>query len=124
MPDVVFCWAAETFVLALEEGAADAVTKPEEVLEAGPVAPAAEVVPAAAAEVVPAAAAVEPVEEEERYEGAATAVEGSTSAPVPHGMASPLGCVELAGSVVLPFASAIAKRVVQSTEDDAGVVNW
>ena len=60
MPDVVFCWAAETFVLALEEGAADAVTKPEEVLEAGPVAPAAEVVPAAA-EVVPAAALLEAV---------------------------------------------------------------
>ena len=56
--------------------------------------------------------------------GAGTASEGSTSAPVPHGMASPLGCVELAGSVVLPFASAIAKRVVQYVAVELGDVNW
>ena len=62
-------------------------------------------------------APVEPVEPEPRYVGAATAVEGSTRAPVPQGMGL-LGSVEpgwsaFSGAVVLPSAAAIVKRVVQ-----------
>lgn len=61
---------------------------------------------AAAAEVVPSA----PVDESQ--DGGATAVLGSTSAPVPHGMALPSGCVALGSGTVEPSAPARAKRVV------------
>ena len=60
----------------------------------------------------------------ELWPGGGTALEGSTSAPVPQGMSLPSGSVAFVGGVVLPFASAIAKRVVQSTVGDAEVVNW
>ena len=61
----------------------------------------------------------------ENEEGAAVAVEGSTRAPWPHGLASPLGCVALGGVVVAPVESAIAKRPVQvKFVGAAGVENW
>lgn len=57
-------------------------------------------------------------------DGAGTAREGSTRAPVPHGMASPFGSVASLGGVVFPFASAMAKRVVQRVSGESGDVNW
>ena len=56
--------------------------------------------------------------------GAGVAVLGSVRAPVPQGMAAPPGWVEFVGGVVLPLASAMAKRVVHNVVDDAGEVNW
>jgi hypothetical protein len=57
--------------------------------------------------------------------GGGTAVEGSTSAPTPQGIASLLpGCVGLAGGVVSPFAEAMVKRVVQVLSGEPGAVNW
>jgi hypothetical protein len=56
--------------------------------------------------------------------GAGLASAGFTRAPVPHGMAAPPGWVVSEGGVVLPLASAIAKRVVQVRFFDAGDVNW
>ena len=107
------------------EGAFEIVLEVAAEVAAAAAEDAAEVVPAAAAEVVPAAAAVEPVEEDERYEGAATAVEGSTSAPVPHSMVVPSVVVELVGAVELPSAAAMVKRVVQVRfEGNAEVENW
>ena len=50
---------------------------------------------------------------DESHEGAATAVLGSVSAPVPQGIACPSGCVALGGETVEPSAPARAKRVVQ-----------
>ena len=68
------------------------------------------------------AAAGEP---EARYVGAALAVEGSTRAPVPQGMAEPSGSVAFVGSVVVPSEAAIVKRVVQvRLEGAAGEENW
>lgn len=46
--------------------------------------------------------------------GAGTAVEGSTSAPVPHEIIAPSGWVLLVGGVVAPVEEAIVKRVVHS----------
>ena len=59
--------------------------------------------------------------------GAGTASEGSTSAPVPQGIAGlplPLGWSALAGAVVWPLESAMAKRVVQYVAVELGDVNW
>lgn len=43
----------------------------------------------------------------------------ATSEPVPHGIEAPPGCVELEGSVVVPSAAAMVKRVVHSGVVDA-----
>ena len=52
-------------------------------------------------------------------------MDGSTSAPMPHGILSPFGCVAFAGGVVLPSAAAIVKRVVHVRFfGAAGVLNW
>lgn len=56
--------------------------------------------------------------------GAGVALEGSTKAPVPQGIASPPGCVAFSGSTVLPVASAIVKRVVHVMLVVEGSVNW
>ena len=122
---VAFVDAAEVFVLVeAVVGAAGAVDATLDVVI--------DVVPAAAL-VVPAAAAVveaglatgEAVEPEARYGGAALAVEGSTRAPVPQGMAEPSGSVAFVGSVVVPSEAAIVKRVVQvRLEGAAGEENW
>ena len=48
-----------------------------------------------------------------RYDGAATAVEGSARAPSPQGIPSPSGWVESGGATVVPFGNAMAKRPVQ-----------
>ena len=72
-----------------------------------------------------AAATVIAAEPPERYEGTATAVEGSASAPVPQGMAEPSGWEAFAGSVVLPSAPEMVKRVVQArAETFVGEENW
>ena len=106
----------------VELGAAGAVEKPDFVL-LGDEAAAGLAVDVAAA--VVAAATVVAAEPPERCEGAATAVEGSTSAPVPQGMAKPSGWEAFAGSVVLPSAPAMVKRVVQvRAETFAGEENW
>jgi len=56
--------------------------------------------------------------------GGGLAVEGSTSAPIPQGMGSPLGCFSLAGSSVWPSGAVMMKRVVQVLTDVPGAVNW
>jgi hypothetical protein len=48
-----------------------------------------------------------------RYDGAGTALEASTRAPVPQGTPSPSGWVRFGAATVLPLASAMAKRPVQ-----------
>ena len=47
-----------------------------------------------------------------------------TSAPTPHGMASPLGSLAFSGAVLCPEADAMVNRVVHSVLEDAGLVNW
>ena len=106
----------------VELGAAGAGEKPDFVL-LGDEAAAVFVVDVAAA--VVAAATVVAAEPPERYDGAATAVEGSTSAPVPQGMAEPSGWEAFARSVVMPSAPEMVKRVVQGrAETSAGEENW
>lgn len=56
--------------------------------------------------------------------GGATASEGSTRAPLPQGMGSPLGCFASVGGVLCPVASAIVKRVVHIISGLNGLVNW
>lgn len=56
--------------------------------------------------------------------GGGVAEAGLTRAPVPHGMASPSGCVGLVGAVEAPDASASANRVVHKVSLEAGLVNW
>jgi hypothetical protein len=57
--------------------------------------------------------------------GGGVAVEGSTSAPTPQGMAAPLlGCTALAGGTLWPVAEAIVKRVVHVISEVAVAVNW
>ena len=52
-------------------------------------------------------------------------MDGSASAPTPHGIFAPPGCVSFAGGVVLPSAAAIVKRVVHVRfVGAAGVENW
>jgi hypothetical protein len=48
-----------------------------------------------------------------RYDGGATALEGSTRAPLPQGIPSPSGWVRFGAGTVVPLASAMAKRPVQ-----------
>lgn len=59
-----------------------------------------------------------------RYEGAATAVEGSTSAPTPQGMAWPSGCVVLGAATTFPSVLPMANRVVQVRLAAPLAVNW
>jgi hypothetical protein len=60
-----------------------------------------------------------------RYAGGGTALEGSFSAPVPQGMASPLpGWTALGGGTVLPSAPEMANRVVHILVLVRGVENW
>jgi hypothetical protein len=57
--------------------------------------------------------------------GAATAVEGSTRAPTPQGMASPdSGWVALGGAVVWPEEDAMANRPVHVWLAARGAENW
>jgi hypothetical protein len=58
-----------------------------------------------------------------RYDGGGTALDGSTRAPLPQGIASPSGWVAFGGGVVAPVASAMAKRPVQR-RSDALWENW
>ncbi len=139
MPAEAFALEDVVFVLELVEGAAGAVTIFVEEAPAAAEVCWMTVVPATA--VVDAAVAVEPddglaelvllpepvtaVEPPVRYGGAATAVDGSTSAPVPQGMFWPSGSFWFSGAVVLPSAAAIVKRVVQVRfAGSAGVENW
>lgn len=46
------------------------------------------------------------------------------SVPVPHGIASPVGCLDSGGSVRFPSASAIPNRVVQAGLAPSLSVNW
>ena len=59
-----------------------------------------------------------------RYDGGGVAVLGSTRAPKPQGIASPSGCVALGSLVVLPVASAMAKRPVHVRLGALGDENW
>ena len=60
-----------------------------------------------------------------RYGGAATAEDGSTRAPFPHGIASPSGWFGLGAGTVLPVESEIVKRPVQVlVVGSEGVENW
>jgi len=59
-----------------------------------------------------------------RYGGAATALVGSVRAPVPQGIASPLGWLALGGGTITPVASAMAKRPVQVWVGELGELNW
>ena len=59
-----------------------------------------------------------------RYGGAATAVDGSASAPVPQGIASPSGWVAFGGGVVAPDELAMANRPVHERFAAAGEENW
>lgn len=59
-----------------------------------------------------------------RYEGAGTAVDGSVSAPVPQGIASPSGWVAFGGGVVAPDELAMANRPVHERFVEAGEENW
>lgn len=52
-----------------------------------------------------------------RYDGGATALEGSVRAPLPQGIPSPSGWVVFGAATVVPLASAIAKRPVQRRSD-------
>jgi len=61
--------------------------------------------------------------EEVLLPGGGVACEGSVRAPTPHAMESPLGWVALGAGVVLPEASAMAKRVVHTGSAPA-LVNW
>jgi len=114
----------EERTLALEEIALEEeVVAPATAAEDDPVAPVAVLV-AEVLEVL--AAAEEPVEPEPPAEaGGATACEGSTRVPTPHGMASPeLGWTLFAGSVVSPVGEVIVKRVVQALVSASVAVNW
>jgi hypothetical protein len=51
-------------------------------------------------------------------------VDGSVSAPVPQGIASPLGWFAFAGGTVAPVELAIANRVVHEWFWEAIEVNW
>ena len=52
-------------------------------------------------------------------------MDGSVSAPTPHEIFCPSGCVSFAGGVVDPSAPAIVKRVVQVRFLGAAAVeNW
>ncbi len=55
-------------------------------------------------------------------------MDGSTSAPVPHGIGvlpgGAPGCVAFVGGVEAPDASAIVKRVVHWRSGTAGELNW
>lgn len=60
-----------------------------------------------------------------RYDGGGTALEGSTRAPFPQGIPSPSGWVGFGAGVVVPLASAMAKRPVQRRSDAlAAWENW
>lgn len=59
-----------------------------------------------------------------RYDGGGTALDGSASAPVPQGIACPLGWTEFGGGTVVPDASAMANRPVHVRFGEAGEVNW
>jgi hypothetical protein len=61
-----------------------------------------------------------------RYGGGGTAVEGSASPPVPHGMAWPLGWFAFGGGTVEPVESAIANRPVHVMfpSGTPGALNW
>ncbi len=59
-----------------------------------------------------------------RYDGAATALEGSASAPVPQAIGCPLGWAEFGGGTVTPVESAMANRPVHERFCAAGDVNW
>lgn len=52
-----------------------------------------------------------------RYDGGGTALDGSTRAPLPQGIAEPSGWVAFGGGTVAPVASAMAKRPVQRRSD-------
>jgi hypothetical protein len=56
--------------------------------------------------------------------GGGVPLEGSTSAPSPHGMGSPLGCVLCSGGTALPSVLAIVNLVVHRVTLEAGEVNW
>jgi hypothetical protein len=59
-----------------------------------------------------------------RYDGAGTAVDGLTRAPVPQGIFSPSGWVWLGAGTVAPVEVAMVKRPVQSLSGEEGEVNW
>ncbi len=59
-----------------------------------------------------------------RYDGGGTAVDASTSAPIPQGVFSPSGCAAFGGGMVAPVESAIANRPVHVLAETFGAVNW
>jgi hypothetical protein len=63
-------------------------------------------------------------EAEPEEAGGGVPLEGSTSAPSPHGIASPLGCVLCSGGTALPSLLAIVNLVVHKVTFEAGEVNW
>jgi hypothetical protein len=56
--------------------------------------------------------------------GAATAVEGSRSFPIPHPIGFPSGWVGFGGGTDFPSLSVMRKRVVQMRSLEAGEENW
>jgi hypothetical protein len=56
--------------------------------------------------------------------GAATAVEGSRSFPIPHPIGFPSGWVGFGGGTDFPSLSVMRKRVVQMRLLEAGEENW
>jgi len=56
--------------------------------------------------------------------GGGIAVEGSASAPVPHGTVCPFDCSVSVAGVTEPSAAAMVNRVTQVTLCVAGAVNW
>lgn len=104
-------------LLVVLDGATDAVLMTE--VDKRVVTTAAAVVVAAPVTVGDVVAAPVPLDE-----GAATALLGSVSAPVPQGIAAPPGCVAFVGVVVAPESEAMAKRPVQVVFAAAGAVNW
>jgi len=60
-----------------------------------------------------------------RYDGGGTAVDGSTSAPVPQGIGCPLGWFAFGGGTVAPVELAMANRPVHVRfVGAAGELNW
>jgi len=60
-----------------------------------------------------------------RYGGAGLAVDGSSRAPIPQGIASPSGWFRFGAGTVPPVESAIVKRPVQVlVVGSEGVENW
>lgn len=104
----------------LEDGLVDGVTRGV-VLGIRVVAPAVPgaVLPATAGEELPAAGPPPGW-----FVGGATAVLGSSRAPMPQGMAAPSGWVGLGASSTVPSAAAMVNRVVHIGILDVAEVNW